>query len=170
MRLTANEFEQLRLTRNLNVSVQAGKASKKLPSSPAKGKAAKYRNRKVYQYVSGMTSYEKDPRLGELVSVFDSEKEFRRYYELQLMVKQGIVEDLKRQVPILVQEACERNGEKIAAIWYKADFTYTKAGVSIVEDVKGYDETAKRYITTKDFCLKWKLLKYRYPDMVFRLY
>ena len=168
MRLTASEFEELCLTRNLNVTVQAGKSLEKPPSQAHK--PPKYRNRKVYQYSSGFVTFSKDSRLGGLVAVFDSEKEYRRNQELQFLEKHGVIADLKRQVPILVQEACERNGEKIAAIWYKADFTYTQNGVSIVEDVKGFDESSKKYITTKEFSLKWKLLKYRYPEFVVRLY
>ena len=35
---------------------------------------------------------------------------------------------------------------------------------------KGYDEKRERYLTTKDFVLKWKLLKHKYPDWCFELY
>lgn len=172
MRMTEEEFRALCASKHLNATIQAGKGiGKNLGNvTEPKKKSAKYRNRKVYVYASGFALYEKNDKYGPIEMVFDSEKEYRRYLELKLLEKQGKITASRRQVPFLIQEACERGGEKLAAIYYKADFCYDKGGQSIVEDVKGFDEHTQKYITTKDFNLKWKLLKYRYPEQHFLIY
>lgn len=171
MRMTEEEFRTLCANKHLNATIQAGRnAGDKVvnPEQPKK-KTMKYRNRKVYVYSSGLALYEKSSKYGEVEMVFDSEKEYRRHQELKILEREGKISELRRQVPFLIQEACERDGEKIAAIFYKADFCYEENGKAIVEDVKGFDEKTKKYITTKDFNLKWKLLKYRYPDQHFSI-
>lgn len=89
---------------------------------------------------------------------------------LKLLENQGKITALRRQVPFLIQEAREHGGEKLAAIDYKADFCYDKSSQSNVEDGKGFDENTQKYITTNDFNLKWKLLRYRYPEQHFSIY
>lgn len=171
MRMTEEEFRALCANKHLNATIQAGRNVGERIENPEqpKKKPTKYRNRKVYVYSTGVALYEKDSRYGDVVMVFDSEKEFRRHQELKILERQGKISALRRQVPFLIQDACERDGEKIAAIFYKADFCYEEDGKSIVEDVKGFDEKTQKYITTKDFNLKWKLLKYRYPDQHFSI-
>ena len=58
----------------------------------------------------------------------------------------------------------------MAEISYVADFVYFRNGQQVIEDVKGFDEKTKKHITTKDFRLKWKLLKYLYPQYTFEIY
>ena len=92
---------------------------------------------------------------------FDSEKEWRRYTELQLALKSGLIAHLKvhPRFDIVV------NGEKVCT--YIADFVYlvpARVGrcmfpkfeaescfEKIVEDTKGF--------RTKEFILKKKLMK-----------
>lgn len=135
-------------------------------------KRTKYRNQKVYAYKSVVS----DERIGELEKtekalVFDSKKEFDRYNELRLLEKTGKITNLKRQVPLVIQEGFVYKEEKISPIVYKADFCYCLPdGQIVIEDVKGFDNETGKYITTKDFNLKWKLLKCRYPGYDFVLY
>jgi len=95
-----------------------------------------------------------DPATG---IVFDSASELRRYRELQLLERAGIIRNLRRQVvfplvikgvgPILIRSPRYRNGR--AAI-YTADFCYEEAhegGLAwreAVEDHKGYQTDIAR--------------------------
>lgn len=90
---------------------------------------------------------------------YDSKKEANRAYELKLLERGGIISDLKEQVTIELQPAFKHNGKTERAIKYIADFTYTKSGMLIVEDVKGFK--------TKDYLLKRKLLLYKFPEITF---
>lgn len=77
---------------------------------------------------------------------FQSMKEGRRFQELALMQKGGLIRDLRMQVPypLIV------NGEKVGV--YLADFVYvdTATGETITEDVKG--------VATATYRLKKKLM------------
>ena len=167
MRMTREEFNSLCLNKKISYSVQSKKHSDVVPEQPRK--ATKYRNHKVYVDKSGFASSVKSDII-DLSLTFDSEKEYRRWKDLCFMEKAGKISGLQRQVELLIQDSCERYGEKILAIKYKADFCYVENGQFIVEDVKGYDKATGKYITTKDFNLKWKLLRYKYPDYVFRIF
>lgn len=83
---------------------------------------------------------------------FDSKKEARRYNELKLLEKAGIIKNLQRQVKYELQPSFKYNGKTIRAINYIADFVYEKNGELIVEDVKG--------IKTDVYKLKKKLFLY----------
>lgn len=87
---------------------------------------------------------------------FDSKKEARRYTELLLLQKSGVISDLRLQVKfeIIPKQKDER------AAHYIADFVYQENGETIVEDTKGFK--------TKDYILKRKLMKWRYPDIQFK--
>jgi hypothetical protein len=87
---------------------------------------------------------------------FDSGMEASRWQELCLLQRVGQIQELQRQVKF--ELIPKQNGER--AVNYKADFTYTEGGEKIVEDVKGY--------RTKDYILKRKLFKSRYPEYKFR--
>lgn len=167
IRMTEREFADYCAARNLFATIQAGNGN---VESLQKKKASKYRNRKVFLYSTGAASPVKDTRLGTLIAVYDSEKEYRRHGELKLLERQGLISGLCRQVELRIQDACERWGKKVNAVNYIADFCYVEDGKEIVEDVKGFDEKTGKYIMTKDFKLKWKLLQYRYPEKHFRVY
>lgn len=65
---------------------------------------------------------------------FPSQKEGRRYQELQLLVRAGSIKNLELQpsFPLVV------NGKKICE--YRADFKYfdQAKGSTVIEDVKGF--------------------------------
>lgn len=77
--------------------------------------------------------------------VFDSLKEERRYRELKLMEKAGLIHFLRVHPRYVIMV----NGEKICV--YVGDFEYVdEFGKTIVEDVKG--------VRTRDYILKRKLM------------
>lgn len=76
---------------------------------------------------------------------FASQREGRRYSELYLMWKAGLITDLRLQPSYLL----EVNGQPIAA--YVADFKYIRDGVEVVEDAKG--------VRTDVFRIKKALMK-----------
>lgn len=134
-------------------------------------KASKYRNQKVYIYEDGFISIkEKAKTHGKQVDIFDSVKEFTRWHELLLLQKSGKISNLQRQHALLIQKEATIHGEHILPIVYVADFIYQQDGKQIIEDVKPFDEQTKQYKTTKDFAIKWKMLKVKYADFYFRLY
>lgn len=108
----------------------------------------KYRNRKVE--IDGIR--------------FDSVREARRYQELKLLEKAGAIQNLelqKKYILIPAQRECNvtegtskpKKGRVIEReTSYKADFTYTENGRTVVEDVKG--------MKTKEYILKRKLMLY----------
>ena len=107
---------------------------------------SKYSNKKVN--IDGIT--------------FDSKKEANRYRELKLLEKVGEISNLVLQPVYVLLESFEHKGEKIRAIKYLGDFEYvdSKTGSKVLEDTKGFK--------TKDYLIKVKLLKNKYPDIDFR--
>ena len=91
---------------------------------------------------------------------FDSVKESKRYANLKLLERAGVIENLKLQPRFLLQEGFTYNGHKERKIEYVADFQYERNGQTIVEDVKG--------MKTEVYKLKRKLFLYKYRDIVFR--
>lgn len=99
---------------------------------------------------------------------FDSQKEALRYKELDYLLSEGIITDLKRQVKYLLIPAQrepatvgKRGGIKQGKLLehecsYIADFVYTvvESGETIVEDTKG--------MRTKDYVIKRKLMLFVY--------
>lgn len=134
-------------------------------------KKNKYWARKVFVYESGLVSNTgKLKGQGKVKAVFDSEKEYRRWQELQLLEAAGNIQQLKRQVPLMIQESFVYEGSRILPIVYVADFMYEQDGRTVVEDVKAFDEKSSRYRETEAFRIKWKLLKAKYPHLHFVLY
>lgn len=101
---------------------------------------------------------------------FDSRKEYRRWTELRLMERDGIIAGLRRQVryeiiPAIWEDRPKQLKTKIKmerrcvqmAAHYTADFVYTDVatGKTIVEDVKGRDATK-----TEAYGLRKKLMRY----------
>lgn len=70
--------------------------------------------------------------------VFDSAKEYRRFKELELMQRAGVISELSRQAKFDLVASVKFDGEARAkpAIRYFADFTYMENGKLVVEDVK----------------------------------
>lgn len=139
---------------------------------PPQEKQNKYHNTKVYIYADGHVSKgEKSPAHGKPETMFDSVKEYERWGALQVLERAGALRELRRQVPMeIAPKAIAKDGEKLRAIVYKADFMYINMdGETIVEDVKPFDKKTGKYLTTKDFNLKWKLLKAKYTEYLFKL-
>ena len=93
---------------------------------------------------------------------FDSMKEARRYGELKLMVRAGVIKDLELQPAFELIPTIRTETETLRKTVYKADFRYIdmKTGGVVVEDVKGYK--------TDVYKLKKKMLLHKYPDINFR--
>ena len=97
---------------------------------------------------------------------FQSRKEAKRWLELSLFEKTGVISDLQRQVKFILIPA-QREPDTVGArggikkgkviekeCAYIADFTYKDLTLneSVVEDTKGYH--------TKDYIIKRKLMLY----------
>lgn len=98
---------------------------------------------------------------------FDSMKEARRYQELLMLKKAGVITNLELQKPFELipaqYETYERYGKRgkrlkdgkrciEKSVVYWADFVYQEDGKLIVEDTKG--------MQTKDYIIKRKLMLY----------
>jgi hypothetical protein len=84
---------------------------------------------------------------------FDSKREAKRYGELLLLERAGVITDLQMQVPFVLIPSQRING-KVAEreCKYIADFVYTENEKKVVEDTKG--------MKTKDYIIKRKLMLY----------
>ena len=94
---------------------------------------------------------------------FDSKAEADRYAALKLLVKGREITNLQLQPSFILQDSFTRDGKKIRAIEYVADFAYIEADKIVVEDVKGGKATM-----TEAYKLKRKLFLYRFPEIDFR--
>lgn len=91
--------------------------------------------------------------------VYDSKKEAKRAYELEMLQRAGLISNLEKQKVFELQPSFKINGKTERAITYLADFVYIKDGKTIVEDTKGFK--------TDVYKIKRKLLLYKYPDIIF---
>ncbi len=138
---------------------------KEAPKSP------KYYNQKVYVYEDSFVAVgQKATDHGKEAEHYDSLKEYKRYHELLLMQRAGRITDLRRQVKFVIQDAFQYRGERIPEIAYVADHVYKRDGETVVEDVKGVAKDGNAITATRDFKLKWKLLKAKHPQLCFELY
>ena len=80
-----------------------------------------------------------DKRKGENAVIhFDSRREAARYDELMLLLKAGVISDLRLQHSFtLIEGYTTPDGKRIKPEKYVADFTYWKEGKFVVEDAKG---------------------------------
>lgn len=104
-----------------------------------------------------MSKY-KNKKIQTADGIFDSKKEFKRWCELKLMLDEGKIKNLKRQVEYeLIPKQLDGLGKVIERkCTYKADFVYEYMGDTIVEDVKGYRIGAAYAV----FTIKRKLMLY----------
>lgn len=93
------------------------------------------------------------------VLTFASQAEARRYDDLVLLERAGVIAELELQPSFKVGRKTER------AIIYIADFRYREldSGLRIVEDVKSV------VTKTAAFGIKRRLFLYQNPDIVFRI-
>ncbi|KAF0844339.1 uncharacterized protein DUF1064 [Methylovorus glucosotrophus] len=82
---------------------------------------------------------------------FDSKKEAKRYGELKLLERAGLIKDLQLQVAFELVPPQKGGMRKELAVKYIADFVYTENGQQVIEDTKG--------VKTKDYIIKRKLMK-----------
>lgn len=113
------DFEEVR---NKVLLMRCGHENNKKRRTPFMG--TKYKNQKII--FNGET--------------FQSKKEYRRFCELLLLEKGGVISDLQRQVKYVLIPS-QKEGKKTIEreCSYKADFVYTdnETGETVVEDVKG---------------------------------
>ena len=90
---------------------------------------------------------------------FASKREARRYMDLWLMQRSGEITNLRTQVkyPLLPKQV-RSDGAKERAIDYVADFVYEKYGETVVEDSKGFRNTASA--AYRVFVMKRKMMLY----------
>lgn len=74
--------------------------------------------------------------------------------KLAAMERSGLISDLKEQVCFVLIEG--KNGVK--EITYVADFTYIENAIPKVADAKAWDEKKRRFLKTKEFRLKEKMM------------
>lgn len=92
---------------------------------------------------------------------FHSEGEMRRYSELKILEKKGLIKDLVLQPRFLLQESFTYEGKKYRKIEYVADFQYYNNTINkiVVEDFKGFK--------TKEYNIKKKMFLYKYKNYKF---
>lgn len=106
-------------------------------------KYQKYRNKKTK--IDGYT--------------FDSKLEAKRYQELKLMQKAGVIKELELQPSFEIIPTVRYKGKTYRVTVYKADFSYRdQEGNLIVEDTKGFE--------TDVYKLKRKLFILKYGDQL----
>ncbi|MGM9970069.1 MAG: DUF1064 domain-containing protein [Anaeroplasma sp.] len=112
---------------------------------------------------------------------FASQKEYERYRFLEMLEKQGEIQDLQLQVKFELIPAIKKN-ETIKlktktkkttktiqqAITYICDFAYYHNGIYIVEDVKS--SATKRNAIDKVFLIKEKLFRWKYGYNITKVY
>ena len=111
-------------------------------------KQSKYKNIKVTRKLLN----------GDLVT-FDSKKEAKRFDELLLLAKQGIIKGLVLQPEFEIIPTVRHNGKTLCKIKYIADFKYKQDDKTIIEDVKGFK--------TDIYNLKKRLFLLQNPDLEF---
>lgn len=93
---------------------------------------------------------------------FDSKLEAKRYTELKMMERTGLIKDLILQPVYELQPSFKKNGKTYRKITYRADFSYYRVNDDkrIVEDTKGFK--------TDIYKLKLKLFEYAYPNLTIK--
>lgn len=156
---------------NMQINKQSISAAMQIIDEINGSEKNKYGNTKLYEYESGKISQnKKEENDGKVVAVYDSIKEYNRWCELRLLQKAGQIKNLQRQVRLVIQESFTYHNERIRAVEYVADFLYVKGDTTVIEDVKPFDNKTQRYRLTKDFSLKWKFLKHKYPEYYFEIF
>lgn len=135
-------------------------AGRKGPEQEVTGEGTSKHERKPSGKKYHNTQTERETDTGAVIH-FDSLKEARRYDVLILLLRAGIIRDLRLQVDFTLQEAyTDSAGQRVRAIRYQADFTYRRqngeeAWSLVVEDVKS------RGTRTKEYIIKRKMMKER---------
>jgi len=113
----------------------------------------------MYRYKRRRSKYNAKKTVVDGIT-FDSKAEARRYGELKLLERAGLISKLKLQPKyVLIPAYTNGNGRKIRAMHYIADFEYYdhERKRIVIEDVKGHK--------TREYKLKKKLFEKRYKPM-----
>jgi hypothetical protein len=87
--------------------------------------------------------------------VFDSRREAKRYSELLMLERAGVIKNLELQKSFELIPSQEINGKVVERpCKYIADFVYEENGKTVVEDTKG--------MRTDKYIIKRKLMLYKY--------
>jgi hypothetical protein len=87
--------------------------------------------------------------------VFDSRREAKRYSELLLFERAGVIKNLELQKSFELIPSQKINGKVVERpCKYIADFVYEENGKTVVEDTKG--------MRTDKYIIKRKLMLYKY--------
>ena len=97
---------------------------------------------------------------------FDSKLEAKRYGQLKLMERAGVIRGLELQPEYELIPSFKKNGKTWRRTVYRADFRYISCEDDriIIEDVKGSEA-----VITDVFRLKQKLFEYRYPELTIKI-
>ena len=133
------EAIQEQAARKLRSQIAQKQESQKNQPEPPEKKRTKYGNQKAER---GLLT-------------FDSQKEARRFDELMMLKKAGKITDLKLQPEFTLTEGFrDFDGKWKKALKYRADFSYKKDGVLVVEDVKSVATKENRTYQTKKKMLR----------------
>lgn len=106
--------------------------------------------------------------------IFDSAGELKRYCELKLMVRSGMIKDLEIHPKFILKKASKNNhGQSVSKWAYTADFGYydIEGGCTVIEDVKSLsiDKKGKKHgtATLRDFKLTRNCFMRQNPDIKF---
>lgn len=89
----------------------------------------------------------------EKIGGYDSRKEYYRAQQLKILLKAGVISDLREQVAfILIPSQTNSEGKTERPVKYIADFVYidNATGQMVVEDTKGF--------RTPEYIIKRKLM------------
>lgn len=97
-------------------------------------------------------------------TVYDSRKEAKRAYELEMLQRAGYISNLQKQVMFELQPSFKAQGKTERAITYLADFYYfdNQKNIWIAEDVK-----SPMTRTLPVYRIKKKLFLFKYKDILF---
>ena len=99
------------------------------------------------------TGKKKNKYHAEKYGGYDSKKEYYRAQQLKLMLKAGLISELREQVAfLLIPSQTNSEGIEEKPVKYKADFVYidNATGQKVVEDTKGF--------RTPEYIIKRKLM------------
>lgn len=110
-----------------------------------------------------MTRYRANKSVNDDGIHFDSDLERRRYEELELLQRGGLIQHLRRAPTFTLQPKFKARGKTYQAIEFTPDFCYVENGDVVIEEVKS-KATAK----ARDYTLRKRLFMYQHPELIFR--
>ncbi len=147
--ISAAEYEILKARSEANLAEERrGTPGVPVPAMPAAPKSQKFGNR--WCEVDGHK--------------FQSEKEAAAYVKLKAIADQGVITDLRMQVPIVLQPEFEYCCKRYQAIRYIPDFGWVEKGEQHYADVKS------KATKTAVWRVKWRMALKLYPEFVWEVW